>query len=363
MAYMVCGPNLFSFTLFGYLEKRKRLQTPSEQARLLATFPIVSPEITEVSHNLENSIDDVKNDGKSIIQSASIKRWEENVTPEKGHRGHGKFPESKQPLHKRSGSGESQGICIPDHELKPFRPASEERGQRFESCHSGIDSQMYPEETWYEQTGKESEDASTFEVEFNDCENASVPVNQKLDISEGEETCCILGLNDKNDKNSVSGICTEETNSRKAASEVPESTHVIELPSDDDENASEHEANTLTPQNRKIHIPEGEKGWCILGSNNESYKYSVPGVCTERIHSKKAAREGQKSTSHEVIELLSDDENANDKANSDHTDKKFNIGSKTQHVIGQIGKLENYSMPGEPKQNEYIYLLSDDEND
>ncbi|KZV48193.1 hypothetical protein F511_20326 [Dorcoceras hygrometricum] len=151
------------FTLFGYLEKRKRLQTPSEQARLLATFPIVSPEISEVTPNYENSTHDVKNDGKSIIQSASIKRWEENVTPEKGHRGHGKFPESKQPLHKRSGSGESQGICIPDHEFKPFRPASEDRGHRFESCHSGIDSQMYPEETWYEQTGKKSEDASTFE--------------------------------------------------------------------------------------------------------------------------------------------------------------------------------------------------------
>lgn len=78
---MVCVPNLHSFTLFEYLEKRKRLQNTSEQTQLLETFPIVSPEISELVPNSENNVDDEKNDDNSIIQSAStVPRdgWEVN---------------------------------------------------------------------------------------------------------------------------------------------------------------------------------------------------------------------------------------------------------------------------------------------
>lgn len=113
----------------------------------------------------------------------------------------------------------------------------------------------------------------------------------------------------------------------------------------------------------------------VLTAEKDKYLESV----TEETHSEKAARKGQESTLAGVIELLSDDENANDdEANSDHEDLKVTLGSNTLHILGQNGKLETYSMLSicseetqhepairksqESTQIDVIDLLSDDEN-
>ncbi|XP_075488346.1 zinc finger CCCH domain-containing protein 19-like isoform X1 [Primulina tabacum] len=183
-----------------YLEKRKRLQTPSEQARLLETFPIVSPEISELSPNSEDSIDDEKIYDNSVIQSAYTvcrDRLEENeISAENGGRGPGYFPETKQPLLRRSGLGESQRICIPDHEFKPLQPASEEKRDTFEICHSGEVSRMSSKKVV--RKVPESTPMGVIELSSDD-ENASdrkgylIPVNLKDDILKGEKRWCIRG--------------------------------------------------------------------------------------------------------------------------------------------------------------------------
>ncbi|XP_073124984.1 zinc finger CCCH domain-containing protein 19-like [Henckelia pumila] len=292
--------------LFEYLEKRKRLQTPSEQAHLLETFPIVSPEISELSPNSENSVDDVKNDDNSIIQTASSvpsDRWKENgISAEKGRRGHGYYPETKESLLTKSGSGESQCISIPDNEFKPLNPASEEKGDRFETCHFGEDSHMSSEKTWYEQTGRKSQDPSTFEVEFSDAENDNCcQVNDLIPVRKGQESTPV---------------------------------GVIELFSDD-ENANDDKANS-DHEDLSQHIP---------GQNDKLETYSMPSIPSKETQYEPTTRKNQESTQIEAIELLSDDESGNEsKANSVPEDKKFNnLGSNTWLILGPNGERDTCS--------------------
>lgn len=66
--------NSYVATKFEYLEKRDRLQSPSEQARLLDSIPKVIPETSVLESNSEDIDNDVKSEEdspRSILQCNS----------------------------------------------------------------------------------------------------------------------------------------------------------------------------------------------------------------------------------------------------------------------------------------------------
>ncbi|KAK6139530.1 hypothetical protein DH2020_026730 [Rehmannia glutinosa] len=68
MAFLVCDFNYNVSTLFEYLEKRKILQSPSGQARLLENVPTVIPDISEPDSNSGGIRNDIKS-GEGSPQS------------------------------------------------------------------------------------------------------------------------------------------------------------------------------------------------------------------------------------------------------------------------------------------------------
>ncbi|KAL8061295.1 hypothetical protein ABFS82_02G077900 [Erythranthe guttata] len=211
--------------LFEYLEKQKRLQTPSEQSRLLANVPTVIPDINELDSNsgdMENDMenndmenvemenDDMKSDKsspKSIPQCDSSvpgDRWQDNKASEdkaqhdnnasrsdkKQHMSQ-RFPSDEEPLHNHDKITRSKTLQFPTVELKT---------KKFESVlmHSG----------------KVHNDAPKIEVIelLSDDESA---ISHNDDVA--DETWCVLGPDGDRDKCTFSIL--KKWSSTKYASE------------------------------------------------------------------------------------------------------------------------------------------------
>lgn len=68
---MIVTLTFIASTLFEYLDRRKKLQTPSEQSRLLENVPTVIPDLEYISDDSKNGIKFDKGSSKSILQCSS----------------------------------------------------------------------------------------------------------------------------------------------------------------------------------------------------------------------------------------------------------------------------------------------------
>ncbi|KAK6159671.1 hypothetical protein DH2020_003052 [Rehmannia glutinosa] len=111
MAFLVCDFNYNASTLFEYLEKRKILQSPSGQARLLENVPTVIPDIIEPDSNSGGSRNDIKSDEGSPQSILPCNSSEENT-----QHCHASPSERKQPISEKSTSKQPQLGDTPDSE-------------------------------------------------------------------------------------------------------------------------------------------------------------------------------------------------------------------------------------------------------
>ncbi|KAI3445557.1 hypothetical protein Pfo_002222 [Paulownia fortunei] len=208
--------------LFEYLEKKKKLQTPSEQSWLLANVPTVIPDIYELNSNSGDIIDDMKSDKgspKSILQcnsSVPLDGWQNNkASEEKTQHGHASPPERTQPISERSTLIEPQYGHTPNSELEhdnitriePLQLTAEVKRNTVEA----EESLMCSQEMHCKQATRKGHEASKIEVIelLSDDENADdwkasyILANQKIDDLEGE-TLCIQGPNGERGKYSLS---------------------------------------------------------------------------------------------------------------------------------------------------------------
>ncbi|XP_011087639.1 uncharacterized protein At5g08430 [Sesamum indicum] len=199
--------------LFEYLEKKKKLQTPSEQLRLLENVPTVIPDLSELDSNAEDIMNDMKTDEnapKSILQCNSTipsDRLQNNRTTEekaKAHHGHASHPERKQPLpvSERSASTQLLHGGAPNSELKHgnlthrdlVQLTSEEKTNKSEAEQSSLKSQDMHNEKATRKTGQGASKTEVIEL-LSDNDNAnsskvtSVLDNQETNDPERQKWC------------------------------------------------------------------------------------------------------------------------------------------------------------------------------
>ncbi|KAL0357230.1 UNVERIFIED_CONTAM: hypothetical protein Scaly_1408700 [Sesamum calycinum] len=193
-----------------YLEKKKRLQTPSEQLRLLENVPTVIPDLSELDSNTEDIMNDMKMDEsapKSILQynqTIPSDRCQDNRrSEEKTHHGHASSPERKQPLPVSERAltqllhGGTPNSALKHENLTPgelLQLTSEEKTNKSEAEQSSLKSQDMHNEQATRKTGQDTSKAEVIEL-LSDDDNAdsskitSVLDNQETDDPERQKWC------------------------------------------------------------------------------------------------------------------------------------------------------------------------------
>ncbi|KAL2513754.1 uncharacterized protein Fot_27725 [Forsythia ovata] len=153
---MIVALTFIASTLFEYLERRKRLQIPSEQSRLLENVPMVIPEPEYIPDDSEDGMRISKGSSKSILQrSSSVPNGglEDNrISEEKLNHNCASPVEEKQHLAERSASRE------------PVQSTSEKKEIKFEACHFKEMPKNCPQGTYIVQTMRKTQEVKTSEV-------------------------------------------------------------------------------------------------------------------------------------------------------------------------------------------------------